>query len=264
MSSDGAGGVGGSDGSNSANSSNDGTDGLGGLADGLGDALGGLADATGLSDALGGLADATGLSDALGGLAEALGLDARDLDGLVGAALMGAITGGLPGAIMGVVNSLVGGSLSDATRDAISASLPASVQPLANMVLDNVIGRIPGAATSSNPLGAIDTLASGVLTGKMPSLDNVSAVARDLRSLTEVGRSLVDGVARGDIAEGVQSAQALEGTLESALDHARTITAEVTGRVQRGEGLYAQGGNGRYGDAVERLAVSTARLLTQP
>lgn len=261
MSSDGAGGVGGSDSASSADSRSDSTDGLGGL----GDALGGLADATGLSEAVSGLADAIGLSDALSGLADALGLDARDLDSLVGAALMGALTGGLPGAIMGVVNSLVGGSLQNAARDAISANLPASLQPLANMALDAVTGRIPGAtSTSSSPLEAIDTLASGVLTnGRVPAFDNLAAVARDLRGLAEAGRSLVDGVTRGDIANGLQAARSLEGALGSTLDQARAISADVAGRVQRGEGLYARGGNGAYGDAVEALAISTARLLIE-
>lgn len=261
MSSDGsdsAGGVG-NDGPSSADTQNS-TDSLGDIADSLGDIAQGINDA--VNGALGSMADATGLSDALGNVADALGLDAQDLQGLVGAAIMGAITGGLPGAIMGVVNALVGGSLQNAARDAISANVPAALQPLANMMLDKVIGQIPGAKASANPLDAISTLATGALTnGRVPGLDDLSAVARDLRSLTEAGRGLVDGFTSGNPEQALDAVQALDGNLSHAVDLAREITANVTESVRDGNGIHANGGYGTYGDVVEAFAVSTARMM---
>lgn len=262
--SDGAGGVGGSGGSNAGQSSA--ADGLGNAAESVADSLGQAVDA--VADAVGGMlgsvTDAAGLSDAIGNLADMLGLDAKDLQGLVGAAFMGAITGGLPGAVMGVVNALVGGSLQDAARSAVSSNLPASMQPLANMAIDAFVGKIPGAATSSNLQGVLGTLATGALTnGRVPGLGDIASVAREMRGLSNVASSVMDGAMRGDFADAVDAVSTLEGSLNSAFSQASRISSDVASQFSRGHGVYADGGHDDFGDAVERLAVSTAQLMAQ-
>lgn len=262
--SDGAGGVGGSDGSNAGQSSA--ADGLGNAAESVADSLGQAVDAVAdaVTGMLGSVTDAAGLSDAIGNLADMLGLDAKDLQGLVGAAFMGAITGGLPGAVMGVVNALVGGSLQDAARDAVSSNLPASMQPLANMAIDAFAGKIPGASTSSSLQGVLGTLATGALTnGRVPGLGDIASVAREMRGLSNVASSVMDSAMRGDFADAVDAVSTLEGSLNSAFGQASRISADVVSQFSRGHGVYADGGHGDFGDAVERLAVSTAQLMAQ-
>ncbi len=263
--SDGAGGVGGSGGSNSA-SNDSSTDGLGNAADSVADSLGQAVDAVAdaVSGMLGSVADAAGLSEAVGNLANMLGLDPQDLQGLVGAAFMGAITGGLPGAVMGVVNALVGGNLQDAARSAVSSNLPASMQPLANMAIDAFAGKIPGAATSSSLQGVLGTLATGALTnGRVPGLGDIASVAREMRGLSNVASSVMDSAMRGDFADAAHAVSTLEGSLNSAFSQASRISSDVAAQVSRGNGVYAEGGRGDFGDAVERLAVSTAQLMAQ-
>ncbi|MCL1636042.1 hypothetical protein M2650_15565 [Luteimonas sp. SX5] len=263
--SDGASGVGGGGGSNAAGNDNS-TDGLGNAAEAAADALGQAVDAVAdaVTGMLGSVTDAAGLSDAIGNLADMLGLDAKDLQGLVGAAFMGAVTGGLPGAVMGVVNALVGGSLQDAARDAVSSNLPASMQPLANMAIDAFAGKIPGASTSSNLQGVLGTLATGALTnGRVPGLGDIASVAREMRSLSNVASSVMDSAMRGDFADAVDAVSTLEGSLNRSFAEASRISADVASQFGRGNGVYADGGHGDFGDAVERLAVSTAQLMAQ-
>lgn len=249
--SDGAGGVGGSD--SGGNDTSASTDSLGGLADSVSEAVSDLADAVGKALGL----DSGAFGDALSGLADALGLDAQDLQGIVGAAVLGAITGGLPGAVMGVVNGLVGGSLTDAARDAVASNVPAALQPFANMAIDAFAGRIPGADTSLQ--GALANFAGGALTnGRAPDIADIGAVAR---SLTDV-RSLAGGLMAGI---DVSSPQAAMASFESALDRgffdARSVAANVVDGFARSGSAHADGGNGAFGDAVEALAVDVARML---
>lgn len=262
--SDGAGGVGGSGGSNAGQ--NSAADGLGNAAESVADSLGQAVDAVAdaVSSMLGSVTDATGLSEAVSNLANMLGLDPQDLQGLVGAAFMGAITGGLPGAVMGVVNALVGGSLQDAARSAVSSNLPASMQPLANMAIDAFAGKIPGASTSSSLQGVLGTLATGALTnGRVPGLGDVASVARELRGLSNVASNVMDSAMRGDFADAVDAVSTLEGSLNGAFSQASRISSDVVSQFSRGNGVYADGGHGDFGDAVERLAVSTAQLMAQ-
>lgn len=250
--SDGAGGVGGS-GNGGASDTSASNDSLGGLAESVSEAVGDLADA--VSNALG--LDSGAFGDALSGLADALGLDAQDLQGIVGAAVLGAITGGLPGAVMGVVNGLVGGSLTDAAREAVASNVPAAMQPFANLAIDAFAGRIPGANTSLQ--GALANFAGGALTnGRAPDIADIGAVAR---SLTDV-RSLAGGLMAGI---DVSSPQAAVASFESALDRgffdARSVAANVVDGFARSGSAHANGGNGAFGDAVEALAVDVARML---
>ncbi|MCD9032143.1 hypothetical protein LDO32_10455 [Luteimonas sp. Y-2-2-4F] len=253
--SDGAGGVGGGSGGNS------GTSGAESAADSLGAAAESLSESlsSAISDALSGLADSVGLSDALGGLANALGIDAKDLQGILGAAVVGFATGGLPGAIMGVANGLVGGSLTEAARDAISANLPAGFQQAANLALDAFSGRMPGAGMSLQ--SAIDTLASGALTnGRAPGIGELGAVARSLSEVTTAARSAIESATRGDFASAADAVASLEGSLQSQLDAARNVTASVAGAVANGHGVHPSDRTGFEG-RVEQLAIDTARVL---
>lgn len=255
--SDGAGGVGGSNGSSGADNSSA-ADSLGAAADAVSAAVDSLSSA--ISDALGGLADAAGLSDALGGLAQALGLDTQDLQGIVGAAVMGMVTGGLPGAVMGVVNGLVGGSLTEAARDAVAANLPSAMQPLANLAIDQFAGRIPGANTSLQ--SALGTLANGALTnGRAPDIGDLGAVARSLSDLQSVARDAIGSVTRGDFASAAEAVASLDGGLQAQFDRAREVTSAVTDAMSRGFGAQPGGLTGFEG-RVEQLAVDTARLLS--
>lgn len=265
---DGAGGVGnsGNSGANAAGNQNSAADSLGNAAESVADALGQAVDAVAdaVNGMLGSATDATGLSDAIGNLADMLGLDAKDLQGLVGAAFMGAITGGLPGAVMGVVNALVGGSLQSAARDAVASNLPSAMQPLANMAIDAFAGKIPGAAASSNLQGVLGTLATGALTnGRVPGLGDLASVAREMHNLSHVASGVMDSVTRGDFASALDAVSALEGSLDSSFGQAREIAGNVAAAVDRGYGVYAEGGHGSFGDAVEGLAISTAQLMTQ-
>lgn len=252
--SDGAGGVGGSSSDNGgANGTSASNDSLGGLADAVSDAVSDLADA--VSNALG--LDSGAFGDALSGLADALGIDAKDLQGIVGAAVLGAITGGLPGAIMGVVNGLVGGSLTEAARDAVAKNVPEAMQPFANMAIDSFAGRIPGANTSLQ--GALANFAGGALTnGRTPDINDLGAVAR---SLTDV-RSLAGGLMGGiDVSSPQAALASFESALGGSFSDARTVAASVAESFARSGSAHANGGNGAFGDAVETLAVDVARML---
>lgn len=250
--SDGAGGVGSSGGGNAAGNDTGATSGLDGLGDAVSDAVSGLASA--VSDALG--LDAGGFADAMSGLAGALGLDAQDLQDIVGAALVGALTGGLPGAVMGVVNGLVGGSLTEAARDTVASQMPAAMQPLANLAIDAFAGRVPGANTSVE--SALSSFATGAITGRMPSIGDLGAVAR---SLTDV-QSLATGVLSGlDVSSPQAAATSLERALGTQFAGARDIAAGVADRFARDGVAYADGGHGRFGNAVESLAVDVARMF---
>lgn len=250
--SDGAGGVGGSDNGGASNTSAS-SDSLGGLSESVSEAVSGLAEA--VSNALG--LDSGAFGDALSGLADALGLDAQDLQGIVGAAVLGALTGGLPGAVMGVVNGLVGGSLTDAARDAVTSNVPAALQPFANMAIDAFAGRIPGANTSLQ--GALANLAGGALTnGRTPDITDIGAVAR---SLTDV-RSLASGLMAGiDVSSPEAAVASFESALNRGFSDARTVAADVVGGFARSGSAHASGGNGAFGDAVETLTVDVARML---
>ena len=185
--SDGAGGVG-NDGSNSTSNDTSTTDGLSGLSEAATAAVSELAGA--VSKAMG--LDASAFGDALSGLAGALGLETQDLQDIVGAALVGAITGGLPGAVMGVANALMGGSITEAARDAVSKNLPESLQPLANTLIDNFAGRIPGASTSIE--SALASFATGALTsGRTPDIADLGAVSRAFNDLQSIATGVVSG-----------------------------------------------------------------------
>ncbi|MCW5581561.1 MAG: hypothetical protein KIS72_09490 [Luteimonas sp.] len=250
--SDGAGGVGGSDGSGASDTSAS-NDSLGGLAESVSAAVSDLAEAVG--NALG--LDSGAVGDALSGLADALGLDVQDLQGIVGAAVLGAITGGLPGAVMGVVNGLVGGSLTDAAREAVAGNVPESLQPFAHLAIDTFAGRIPGANTSLQ--GALANFASGALTnGRAPDIADIGAVARSLADVRSLAGGLMAGI-------DVSSPQAAVASFEHALDRgfsdARTVAAGVVEGFARSGSAHAGGGHGAFGDAVETLAVDVARML---
>ncbi len=266
--SDGAGGVGGSNGASGANgvgNDNSAAEGLGNAAESVADAIGTAVDSLSdaISNALGSIGDVAGLSSALGQLGDMLGIDANDLQGLVGAALMGAITGGLPGAVAAVAQSLIGGSLTDAAHDAVtSSSMPASLQGLANMAIDTFARGIPGALNASNLQGTLGTLASGALTnGRAPSATDIGEVARAFTGLADVARDTFNGVAGGHFASAADAASAFDGSLRTAFDQGRQVAQDVASRLSEGRGVYAEGGNGAIGDAAEQLAVSTARLI---
>ena len=135
--SDGAGGVGSGGSSSGADAAASASDALGAAADALGSAVDAAVDSlsAAIGNALGTATDALGLDNALDGLANALGIDAKDLQGIVGAAVVGMLTGGLPGAVMGVVNGLVGGSLTEAARGAIAEIGPRATRIRTN---DNI------------------------------------------------------------------------------------------------------------------------------
>lgn len=258
--SDGAGGVGGGSGSGAGSAGNDtsASDAIGNAADALGDAVDSLSEA--VSNAIGSMAEAVGIDDALGQIADALGIDAKDLEGIVGAAIMGAITGGLPGAVMGAVNALVGGSLTDAARSAVADNLPAAMQPFANLAIDKFAGQIPGANTSFQ--GALSSLAAGALTnGRTPDIGDLGAVARSLNDVQTAARGLMDAATRGDFASAVDAVASLDGTLQGQFNQARDIASNVTASFAEGHEVYANGGHDAYGNAVEQLAVDATRLL---
>ena len=251
--SDGAGGVGGS--------GNNGSDSAASAAESaVNDAVSALSDA--ISNAIGSVADAVGLSDALGQLGQALGIDSQDMQGIVGAALMGAITGGLPGAVAAVAQGLIGGSLSEAAHDAIASSgMPAAMQAMANMAIDNFAQGVPGAFNAGTLQGTLNALSNNVLGGQMPSAADIGEVARAVTGLTDVARGVFDGLATGDFSSAIDAASAFDGTVRSAFDQGRQIASEIATNVANGGGLYANGGHGPLGDAAEQLAVSTARLI---
>lgn len=262
--SDGSEGVGGSGGGNGgAGSAGLGSDGLGNAADSVSGALGQAADALSeaVSSALGAVADAAGLGDALGQLGDMLGVDARDLQGLVGAAMLGAITGGLPGAIAAVTNGLLGGSITSAARDSVSSNLPASMQPLANLAIDAFAGRIPGAASSTSLQGVLDTLGSGVLGNGRASIGDLGAVARALDDVSQAARTAIDATTRGDFGSAIDAATALDGVLGSQFAQGRGVVADVAGMVGAGNGAYPGGDRGAFGNAVEAMALATSRVL---
>ncbi len=262
--SDGAGGVGGG-GGNVGGAGNDtsASDSIGNAAESIGsaigDAVGSLGEAIG--DALGGFADALGVDNALGGLADAFGLDAQDLQGVLGAALMGAVTGGLPGAIMGAVNAMVGGSLTEAAKDAVAKNLPESLQPIANLAIDAFASRIPGAG--STPQNALDALASGALTnGRVPGMAEFGALAQSMGDVQSVARDVMGAVTRGDFNGAADAAaSAIGGALQDRMGQARGIAEAVGAAVENGRGVYAEGRHDAFGSAVERFAVETARSL---
>lgn len=262
--SDGAGGVG-NGGNSGVGNDTSASEGLGNAAESVADAIGQAVDSLSeaIGNALGSIGDVAGLSSALGQLGDMLGIDASDLQGLVGAALMGAISGGLPGAVAAVAQSLIGGSLSDAAHDAVAASsMPASLQGLANMAIDTFAQGIPGAVNASNLQGALGTLASGALTsGRAPSATDIGEVARAFTGLADVARDAFNGVAGGHFAGAADVASAFDGSLRGAFEQGRQVAQDVASRMSEGRGIYAEGGNGALGDAAERLAVSTARLL---
>lgn len=265
--SDGAGGVGGSGGNNGANASSNDTstaDGLGNTAQSVANAVDQAVDAlsAAVSNALGSVTDAAGLGSALGQLGDMLGIDAQDLQGLVGAALMGAIAGGVPGAVAAVAQSLIGGSLTDAARDAVAANVPAQFQGLANMAIDTFADGIPGAVSASSLPGAIGTLASGALTnGRAPSINDLGEVARAMTGFTDVARDVLGAATSGDIASAADAARAVESSLRGSFEQGRQIADQVAASLDNGSGVYANGGRDAFGNAAEQLAVSTARLL---
>ncbi|TDK29226.1 hypothetical protein [Luteimonas terrae] len=260
--SDGAGGVGNDGGSSGANAASSASDALGAAADAVGTAVDAAVDTLGaaISNALGTAADALGLDAALDGLANALGIDPKDLQGIVGAAVVGMLTGGLPGAVMGVVNGLVGGSLTEAARGAVADTLPAAMQPLANLAIDQLAGRIPGANVSVQD--ALAGLASGALTnGRAPDIGDIGAIARSLTDVQSAARGLMDGVAGGHFASAADAASAIDSALGGRLDQARDIAGGIADTLSSGRGAYASGGHDRFGDAVEQLAVDVTRLV---
>lgn len=258
--SDGAGGVGsGNSGADAAASANDA---LGAAADALGGAVDAAVDAlsSAIGNALGTATDALGLDNALDGLANALGIDARDLQGIVGAAVVGMLTGGLPGAVMGVVNGLVGGSVTEAARGAIADNLPAGMQPLANLALDQFAGRIPGANVSVQD--ALTGLASGALTnGRAPDMGDIGAIARSLTDVQSAARGLFDGVTSGNFSSAADAASTLDHALGGQLGQAREIASGIADTLSNGGAAYANGGHNDFGNAVEQLAVDVTRLV---
>lgn len=251
--SDGAGGVG-NDGSSSTGNDTSTTDSLSGLSEAAAEAASELAGAVGKALGL----DANSVSEAFSGLANALGQETQDLQNVVGAALVGAITGGLPGAIMGVANAMMGGSLTEAARDTVSKSLPESLQPFANTLIGNFAGRIPGANTSIE--GALASFASGALTsGRAPDIADIGAISRAFNDL----QSIATGVMSGQL--DLSSPQAALSSLETALDtgllEGSGIVSEVADRFARSGVAHVDGGRGTFGDAVETLAVDVARTL---
>lgn len=260
--SDGAGGVGGSDGGSGGSNGADAAgasaaaDSLGGVAESVADSV-----AEAVSSALGAMADAVGLGEALGSMADALGLDARDLQGLVGTALMGAITGGLPGAVAAVANAMIGGTVASAAHDALDA-MPAPMQSLAHQAVDALLGGVPGGFASASPQGVLGTLASGALTnGFSPAVGDLGEVARSMTGLADAARDVFGGVAAGNYADAVEAASAFEGVLGAQFAQGRGIAAQVSEAFAAGHGVHAGGGHGPVGDAMEQLAVSTTRLM---
>lgn len=258
-----AGGVG-NGGSNAAANDTSASDGIGSAAESVAEAIGQAVDslAQAIGNALSAVGDAAGLSSALGQLGNLLGVDADDLQGIVGAALMGAVSGGLPGAVAAVAQSLIGGSLTDAAQDAASANLPSQFQGLASLAIDTFARGIPGALDAGHLQGALGTLASGALTGgRAPSATDIGEVARALTGLADVARGVFDGVAGGDFDTAADAASALDGSLRTTFEQGRQVAQEVAARLAEGRGVYAEGGRDAFGDAAERLAVSTARLI---
>ena len=257
---DGAGGVGGSDGgsggSSGADSASSTADSLGSVAESVADSV-----AEAVSSALGAVADAIGLDAALGAVADALGLDTQDLQGLLGTALMGAITGGLPGAVAAVANAVIGGTVASAAQEAVDA-MPAAMQPLAHQAIDALLGSLPGGIAATSPQGVLGALASGALTnGATPSVGDLGEVARSITGLADAARDVFGGIASGRHADAVDAAAAFDGVLGSQFAQGRAIAAEVADAFSAGHGLHATGGRGSVGDAMEQLAVSTARLM---
>lgn len=260
--SDSAGGVG-SDGGNSGASLA--ADTASNAADSVADALGAAVDSlsSAISDALGAVADAAGLADALGAIGDMLGIDSKDLQGIVGAALMGAITGGLPGAIAAVAQGLVGGTLSEVARDATS-SLPAEMRGAVQAAIDNWAGGIPGAFASGNLQGVLGNLATGALTnGRAPSVDSLGDLARSVTGLADAARGTFDNLSQGNFAGAVEAASAFDAVLGSQFAESRAVIGDVANAFGAGNGAYPSNGRGDFGDAVEAVALSAGRLLSQ-
>ena len=250
--SDGASGAG-NDGGNSTSNDTSATDSTTGLSEAAAQAASELAGA--ISSALG--LDSNAIGDALSGIADALGIDAQDLQGLVGAALVGAITGGLPGAVMGVVNSLVGGSLTDAAREAVEKNVPAALQPFANFAIDTFAGSVPGANVSIE--SALASFASGALTnGRVPDVADLGAVAR---SLTDVRSLAAEALSNLDVSSPEAAAASVERALDQHFAEARAVAQGVVDGFAEHGSAYANGGHGAFSDGVEALAVDVARLV---
>lgn len=212
-----------------------------------------------VKDALGQVADALGLDS----LAENLGLDTKDLQGVLGAALMGAMTGGLVGAVVGVVNALTGGSLVDSAHDAID-NLPEPLQPLARMAVDKFAGTVPGLTSGLNPQqAALAEFANGNLTnGRVPSMEDVATIARDLLGVNDAAAGLIGDALSGNLtADNV--ADVLDDALGVSFEDARSVINDVAAAMESGNGVYATGGRGDFGDAVERLAVSVVQVMSR-
>lgn len=253
--SDGAGGVGNSGGG--ADSGASASDAVGN-AEALGQAVESLSEA--ISAALGSVADALGLDAAIGQIADALGLDAQSLQGILGAAVVGALTGGVPGAIAAVANALTGNTLAEAARSAVADNLPEAFQPFANIAIDKFTSGIPGANVSL--AGALSELASGALTnGRAPDIGDLGAVARSLGDLQSAASGLVGAATSGNFGNAADAVAALESSLSRGMSQANGIASGVASAFGQGHGVYAEGGHGAFGDAVERVAVDTARLL---
>lgn len=214
-----------------------------------------------VSGQLGSMAEALGLDQAFDQVTDALGLD-MDLKDVLSAAVVGMLTGGLPGAVMGVANALTGGSMLEAAREAVERNLPAEFQGLANMAIDALSARIPGAAGSMNLNDPLSTIAGGLLTnGRVPSVDHFTNLARTANEFLDVARGVMDAASRGDWTDAVEAATSLDADLRQHLDIARSMAAQVGVDVGAGRAPVAQGGHGPLGDAAERVAVATAELM---
>ena len=214
-----------------------------------------------VSGAIGSMADALGLDQAFDQAADALGLD-LDIKDVVTAAVMGMMTGGLPGAVMGVANALTGGSLLGAAHDMVEKNVPAEFQGLANLAIDAMASRIPGAAGSMNLNNPLSAIAGGALTnGRVPSVDQFTNLARTANEFLDVARGVMDAATRGDWADAVDAAASLDTDLRENLDIARSVAAQVGVDLGAGRAPVAQGGHGPLGDAAERVAVATAELM---
>lgn len=227
---------------------------------GLQGAAGALSQA--LDNPLGAVADALGLSQAIDQIADAFDLDQFDLGGVLGAAITGALTGGLPGAVMGAINAMTGGSLLDAARSAVAENLPEPMQPLANMAIDALASRIPGAAGAMNPANALSAFGGGLLTGgRAPDIQELGALARSLTGYQQTAREVLDAAVRGQWTDAAQAALHLDGVLQGRLQEASSVAAEVVRGFAAGEAPYEQGGRGALGDAAEQVAIAAGRML---
>lgn len=252
----GAGGVGSDGGSNSASGSSA-SDSLGGLAESVSESL-----SEAVSAALGTVSDALGIGEALGQIADALGLDTQDLQGLIGAAVLGAISGGLSGAMAAVAQGVIGGTLAEAAHDAVNAHAPESMQAVMHQAIDAMMVNTPGAMASTNPQSVIGALTSGAFTnGRAPSIDAIGDVARSISSLTDAAQGAFNAIASGNYAGAVEAASAFDGLLGSQFEQAREVVSQVALAYDAGHGVYASGGRDALGNAMEQVAVATVRMM---